>query len=107
MWVIGLWIGNARPCARGWNRLIVGPSLAMASTMYRSSADRLWLFSALAVALLRTRATSAAAFCGMNRRSAAASSTCLPLIASGTRRGFRGEGPGDLAGGGGTLIRPL
>src|SRR4051794_41708832 len=100
MWVIGLWIGNARPCARGWNRLIVGPSFAMASTMYRSSADRLWLFSALAVALFRTRATSAAALCGLKRRGAAGSSTCLPLIASGTRGGLLGGGPGGFGGGG-------
>src|SRR6476659_8866782 len=70
---------------------MVGPSLATASTMTRSSADRLWLFSALAVALLSTRATSAAAFCGMNRSSAAASSTGLPLIASVTRRVLRVE----------------
>src|SRR6188508_743904 len=70
---------------------MVGPSLAMASTTKRSSADRLWLFSALAVALLSTRATSAAAFCGMNRRRAAASSTGRPLIASVTRRVFRVE----------------
>src|SRR4029079_11828677 len=91
MWVMGLWIGNARPWARGWKRLMVGPSLAMASTTKRSSADRLWLFSALAVALLSTRATSAAAFCGMNRRRAAASSTGRPLIASVTRRVLRVE----------------
>jgi hypothetical protein len=31
MWVMGLWIGNARPWARGRQRLIVGPSFAMAS----------------------------------------------------------------------------
>src|SRR6476646_600592 len=91
MWVIGLWIGNARPWARGRQRLMVGPSFAIASKTIRSSADRLWLFSALAVALFSTRATSAAAFCGMNRRSAAASSTGLPLIASVTRRVLRVE----------------
>src|SRR5512141_1472398 len=89
MWVMGLWMGNARPCARGWKRLIVGPSLATASTMTRSSADRLWLFSAFEVALLRTRATSAAAFCGMKRSAAVASSTFMPLIAWVTRRVFR------------------
>src|SRR5688500_14183516 len=86
---MGLWIGSARPWGRGWKRLIVGPSLATASTMIRSSADRLWLFSALAVALLSTRATSAAAFCGMKRRSAAASSTRLPVMALVTRRVLR------------------
>src|SRR5829696_3870102 len=91
MWVMGLWIGNARPCARGRQRLIVGPSLQIASAMNSSSADRLMLFSALAVALFSTRATSRAAACGMNRRMAAASSTGLPLIASVTRRAFRVE----------------
>src|SRR5664279_4932169 len=65
--------------------------LACASATTRSSADRLWLFSAFAVALLRTRATSRAAACGMNRRSAEASSTRLPLIAFVTRRAFREE----------------
>ena len=33
MWVMGLWIGNARPWARGLQRFRVGPSLARASTM--------------------------------------------------------------------------
>src|SRR5258708_29050058 len=94
---MGLWIGNARPWARGWKRLIVGPSLATASTMNRSSADRLWLFSALAVALLSTRATSAAAFWGMNRSRAAASSTGRPLIAWVTRRVLRVDAPRYLA----------
>src|SRR5664279_5966317 len=89
MCVIGLWIGNARPWARGRQRFIVGPSLAWASTMTRSSADRLWLFSALAVALLRTMATSRAACWGMKRRSAAASSTRLPRMARVTRRALR------------------
>src|SRR3954451_7488496 len=91
MWVMGLWIANARPCARGWKRLIVGPSLATASTTKRSWADRLWLFSALAVALRSTRPTSTAAFWGMNRRRAAASSTGLPLMAWVTRRVLRVE----------------
>src|SRR5664280_2841448 len=65
--------------------------LAWASATTRSSADRLWLFSAFAVALLRTRAMSRAAAWGMNRRRAAASSTRLPLIAFVTRRAFREE----------------
>src|SRR3990172_2703959 len=91
MCVMGLWIGNARPWALGRHRLIVGPSLATASAMNSSSADRFRLFSAFAVALLSTRATSRAAACGMNRRSAAASSTGLPLIASVIRRAFRVE----------------
>src|SRR6478735_3407883 len=89
MWVMGLWMGNARPCALGRKRLIVGPSSATASRTIRSSADRLRLFSAFAVALLSTRATSLAAVCGMNRRAAAASSTGMPLIASVMSRAFR------------------
>src|ERR1035437_4516630 len=91
MWVMGLWIANARPWARGWKVFRMGPGLAWASTITRSSADRLWLFSAFAVALFSTRATSRAAACGMNRRRAEASSTLLPLMAFVTRRAFRGE----------------
>src|SRR5687767_8171574 len=91
MWVMGLWIGNARPWARGRQRLIVVPSSAIASATIRSSADRLWLFSALAVALLSTRATSRAAACGMNCRIELASSTGLPLMTAVTRRTLRVE----------------
>src|SRR6478736_1057292 len=91
MWVWPLWIGNARPWARGCQRLIVGPSLAWASATIRSSADRLWLFSALAVALFSTASTSWAACCGMNLSSAAASSTGRPLIAATTRLALRVE----------------
>src|SRR5215207_1433128 len=89
MWVMGLWIANQRPWARARPRLIVGPSLAWASTMTRSSADRLWLFSALAVALRRTRSMSRAACWGMNRRSEAASSTRRPRIVAATRLALR------------------
>src|SRR6478735_2886509 len=91
MWVMGLWMGNARPCALGRKRLIVGPSSATASRTIRSSADRLWLFSAFAVALWSTRATSLAAYCGMNFSNAAASSTGLPLMAVVTSRALRVE----------------
>src|ERR1700704_5792077 len=91
MWVMGLWIGKARPWARSRQRLIVGPSSATASATTRSSADRLWLFSALAVALLRTLAMSLAACWGMNRSNAAASSTGLPLMSAVTRRALRVE----------------
>src|SRR6476659_9641275 len=88
---MGLWIGNARPWARGRQRLLVGPSFAWASTTTRSSADRLWLFSALAVALFSTASTSWAACCGMNRSRDAASSTGRPLIAATTRLALRVE----------------
>src|SRR3954451_25403612 len=97
MWVIGLWMGNARPWARGRKRLIVGPSSAMAATITRSSADRSWLFSALAVALLSTLATSLAEPWGMNRRSAAASSTLRPTMSRVTNRVFRVDRPMYLA----------
>src|SRR3954452_2112267 len=107
MWVMGLWMANIRPWARGRQRLIVGPSLACASATIRSSADRLWLFSALAVALFRTRATSPAAFCGMNRRSAVASSTGLPLIAWVTSRVLRVEARRYLAVADTRTVRPL
>src|SRR5258706_12330910 len=88
---MGLWIGNARPWARGRQRLIVGPSFAWASATIRSSADRLWLFSALAVALFSTASTSWAACWGMNLSRAAASSTGRPLIAATARLALRGE----------------
>src|SRR5215212_6949079 len=88
---MGLWIGNARPWARGRQRLIDGPSFAWASATIKSSADRLWLFSAFAVALLRTLRTSAAACCGMNFSRLAASSTGRPLIAATTRLALRVE----------------
>src|SRR3954463_497285 len=97
MWVIGLWIGKYRPCARGRPRLIVGPSFASASATTRSSADRVWVFSAFATALLSTRATSSAACCGMKRSAAAASSTGLPWMADVTSRAFRVEPRRDLA----------
>src|SRR5512134_3033398 len=90
-WVIGLLMGKARPWARGRQRLILGPSLAVASATTRSSAARSWLFSALAVALLSTLATSRAAACGMKRRMAAASSTGRPTMAWVTRRVLRVE----------------
>ena len=73
-----LWIGVARPIARGRKRLIVGPSSAYASRTTRSSSSSSWLFSALATAdssnLLQSRATSR----GVNARIARASPTDLP-----------------------------
>src|SRR6187551_2988148 len=91
MWVMGLWIAKARPCARGRKRLSVGPSLAVASTTKSSSRSSSWLFSAFAAALLSTLATSRAASCGMNLRIAAASSTGSPMIFCVTRRVLRVE----------------
>src|SRR3954451_16602504 len=84
-------MGNDRPWARGFQRFMVGPSSARASTTTRSSADRLWLFSALAVALFSTAATSRAACWGMKRRRAAASSTGLPTMTRVTRLALRVE----------------
>src|SRR6185369_5177765 len=91
MWVTPLWIGKARPWARGRQRLIVGPSSARASTTKSSSAERFRLFSAFAVALFRTPATSLAACWGMNRSRAAASSTERPRITATTSRALRVE----------------
>src|SRR3990170_2863156 len=100
MCVIGLWMGKARPWARGLQRLMVGPSLATASATNRALGERLWLFSAFAVALLSTLATSLAVPCGMNFSRAAASSTGRPTMAWVTRCALRVEWRGDLAGAG-------
>src|SRR6185503_3942937 len=89
MWVTPLWIGKARPWARGRQRLIVGPLSARASRTSSSSTAMFRLFSAFAAALLSTPATSFAACWGMNRSRAVASSTERPRIASTTRRALR------------------
>src|SRR6185369_15906790 len=89
MWVTPLWIGNARPWARGRQRLMVGPSSARASRTSRSSVAMFRLFSAFAAALLSTPATSLAACWGMNLSRLDASSTERPRIASTTRRALR------------------
>src|SRR3990172_6030201 len=100
MCVIGLWVGEAGAWGGGLQRLMVGPSLATASATNRSLAERLWLFSAFAVALLSTLATSLAVPCGMNFSRAAASSTGRPTMAWVTRCALRVEWRGDFAGGG-------
>src|ERR1700690_2056503 len=89
MWVIGLWMAKARPWARGFHRFRVGPSFAWASTITRSSAARLWLFSAFAVALARTRATSRAAPCGSNPRVPLLYMSGLPRFEDGGDVGLR------------------
>src|SRR5215212_10980041 len=91
MWLIGLWMANARPCARGRKRFMVGPSSAVAWATKSSSGERLWLFSAFAAALCSTLATSRAASWGMNLRAASASATGRPMIARVTRRALRVE----------------
>ena len=46
MWLVRLWIGVARPSARGRKRFRVGPSSTVISATRISSATRSWLFSA-------------------------------------------------------------
>jgi hypothetical protein len=50
MWLVRLWIGVARPWARGRNRFKVGPSSTVIEATRISSPIRSWLFSALEAA---------------------------------------------------------
>ena len=50
MWHVRLWIGVARPRARGRKRFSVGPSSTRISETRISSPTRSWLFSAFAAA---------------------------------------------------------
>src|SRR3970282_2500865 len=52
MWVCALWIGKARPWARGRPRFIVGPSSRRAARTTSSAAGMFRLLSAFAVAIL-------------------------------------------------------
>jgi len=54
MWQVRLRIRYARPCARGRNRLSVGPSSTNASLTRRASGSSRSLFSAFAIALAST-----------------------------------------------------
>src|SRR5262249_32779693 len=54
MWQVRLRIRYARPCARGRNRLSVGPSSTKASLTSSESGSSRSLFSALAIALAST-----------------------------------------------------
>ncbi len=61
MWLVRLLIRNARPCARGRNRLSVGPSSTYATETISDSGSSWWLCSAFATALASTFATGSLA----------------------------------------------
>ncbi len=95
MWLVRLRMRNARPWARGWNRLRVAPSSTNAVVMTSSSATkRSPYFSAstraLAIADSTSLRTGSAAVCGLNRRTWTASVARLPRTRSTTRRAFMG-----------------
>src|SRR5580704_6102749 len=86
----GLRMRPERPRARGLKRfrIIALPTKAAATT--RSSTSRLWLFSALAIALSRVFLTSKALRLRENSRSSRAFSTFLPRINCAKRFSFCG-----------------
>jgi hypothetical protein len=61
MWLVRLLIRNAAPCARGRNRLSVGPSSTYATATISDSGSSWWLCSAFATALASTFATGSLA----------------------------------------------
>ena len=83
-------IRNARPCARGRIRFMVGPSSTKASLMVSFLVSMPWLFAALATALASALPTGSLAACGANRSIAWASSAFIPRMRSITRRAFMG-----------------
>src|SRR3954468_24031177 len=96
MWLVRLRIREARPWARGRNRLRVGPSSTNASVMNRSSGSRRWLrtcarCSALATAESSTLPTGSLAACGSNFMIACASLAGSPRMRSTTRRTLVGD----------------
>lgn len=91
MWQVRLRIRYARPCARGWNRFIVGPSSTNASLTSSASGSSRSLFSALAIALASTLYTCSLAACGANCSTVSASFAGRPRTRLTTRRAFIGE----------------
>src|SRR5690606_14641957 len=95
MWLVRLRICDARPCARGRNRLRVGPSSTYAAETTsveasNASLARSALTRAFAIALSTTLRTVSPAACGANFSVATACSACLPRMRSTTRRAFWG-----------------
>ena len=84
-------IGEADPFARGRKRFIVGPSLTKASDTYKFSTSKSKLFSAFAIADIKTFSMIDAALFGVNFRIAIASATLFPRIKSITKRALRGD----------------
>src|ERR1700753_1626124 len=90
MWLVRLLIRYPRPCARGRNRLSVGPSSTYALETQSMPLSRPAMWSALAMALARTLPTVSLAACGANCSTACAWSAGSPRIRSTTRRAFIG-----------------
>src|SRR5262245_40558535 len=82
--------GVARPCARGSQRLSVGPAPATASFTNRSSIRTLPACSALATADFSTFCTMRAPYLGVNSSVLCACSTVRPRISSSTWPHLRG-----------------
>src|SRR5688572_21388603 len=79
-----------RPRARAWKRLSTSALPTNAWLTTRSSMSRLWLFSALAIALCKHLRTSREMRLRENSRSASAVATFLPRISCATRLSFCG-----------------
>src|SRR5690606_2600881 len=93
MWLVRLLMRNARPCARGWNRLSVVPSSTNARATTRSASSRNVFEAsaftrAFAIAAATSLYTGSLAPCGANFRIASASWACFPRMRSTTRRAF-------------------
>src|SRR5882757_606798 len=90
IWLVRLRMRYARPCARGRNRLSVGPSSTYARDTMSVCGSSEKLFSALAMALASTFATGSLAACGANFSTDSASCAGRSRISSTTRRAFIG-----------------
>src|SRR5690606_3848240 len=86
MWQVRLRIRYARPCARGRNRFMVGPSSTRTSATSSESGSSCSLFSALAIALAITFRTGTLAACGANCSTVSASFAGSPRTRLTTRR---------------------
>src|SRR5919199_642941 len=86
----GFMMRAPRPRARAWKRFRTSALPTCASLTMRSSTSRLWLFSALAMALSRHLRTSRAMRLRENSRSASAVATFLPRISCARRFSFCG-----------------
>src|SRR3954471_12620212 len=84
----GFMIRAPRPRARAWKRFMTSALPTKAWLTTRSSTSRLWLFSALAMALCRHFLTSRAIRLRENSRSASAVETFLPRMSAATRLSF-------------------
>ena len=91
MWDIFLRRGLAVPRAPALKRLRTGPFSTMALFTVRASAERLALFSALAMALLSVLAMRRADLRGISVRYSTAAGALRPWIVRATSRTFFGD----------------